>query len=123
MSRAFAVPQFVIKARRHKDNQVVFLNICRCDEIPLPPQPSPTASRKPSPRSKPKPNPSPKLSSEGDAKNVFYLVACEQKRRKKNAAAGTALQHTRAVDIFLHTSSLGDEMIESVRIKCHYLDS
>ena len=121
MSRAFAVPQFVIKARRQKDNQVVFLNICRCDEIPLPPQPSPTASRKPSPRSKPKP--SPKLSSEGDAKNVFYLVACEQKRRKKNAATGTALQHTRAVDIFLHTSSLGDEMIESVRIKCHYLDS
>ena len=122
MSRAFATPIFVIEARCHKENCVLFLNFCSCDEIPLPPQPQqskPNLNRKPDDKLE-SINQTPSVSSEA-VSELFYLVACERKRTKnkdKNTPEEISLQHTRAVDVFLHSSTLVDEKIEAVILDC-----
>ena len=125
MSRAFATPIFVIKAlkaRCHKENRVLFLNFCSCDEIPLPPQPQqskPNLNRKPGDKLE-SINQTPSVSSEA-VPELFYLVACERKRTKnndKNIPAEIALEHTGAVDFFLHSSTLVDDKIEAVILDC-----
>ena len=62
------------------------------------------------------------MSSEA-VSELFYLVACERKRTKnknknKNTPEVIALQHTRAVDVFLHSSTLVDDKIEAVILDC-----
>ena len=122
MSRAFATPIFVIKARCHKENHLLFLNFCSCDEIPLPPQPQQSKlnlNRKPGDKLE-SINQTPIVSSEA-VSELFYLVACERKRTKnkdKNIPEEISLQHTRAVDIFLHSLTLVDEKIEAVILDC-----
>ena len=125
MSRAFATPIFVIKALSHKENHVLFLNFCSCDEIPLPPQPQqwkPNLNRKPGDKLE-SINRTPSVSSEA-VPELFYLVACERKRTKnkdKNTPAEIALEHTRAVDVFLHSSALVDDKIEAVILDCEII--
>jgi hypothetical protein len=122
MSRAFAIPTFVIKARCHKENRVLFLNFCSCDEIPLPPKPQqskPNLNRKPDDKLE-SINQTPIVSSEA-VSELFYLVACERKRTKnndKNTPEEISLQHTRAVDVFLHSSALVDDKIDAVILDC-----
>ena len=122
MSRALATPIFVIKARRHKENRVLFLNFCSCDEIPLPPKPQqskPNLNRKPGDKLE-YINQTPSVSSEA-VSELFYLVACERKRTKNkdtNTPEEISLQHTRAVDVFLHSLTLADDKIDAVILDC-----
>ena len=63
------------------------------------------------------------MSSEAESE-LFYLVACERKRTKNkdtNTPAEIALEHTRAVDIFLHSSALVDDKIEAVILDCEII--
>ena len=98
------------------------MNFCSCDEIPLPPKPQqskPNLNRKPGDKLE-SINQTPSVSSEA-VPELFYLVACECKRTKnndKNTPEVISLQHTRAVDVFLHSSTLVDDKIEAVILYC-----
>jgi hypothetical protein len=119
MSRAFATPIFVIEARCHKENRMLFLNFCSCDEIPLPQQSKLNLNRKPGVKLE-SINQTAIVSSEA-VSELFYLVACERKRTKnkyKNNPEEISLQHTRAVDVFLHSLTLADDKIDAVILDC-----
>ena len=89
---ATGTPQFVLKARRHKDHHIVFINICTCDEIPLPPA--------------------------GSHADLFYFVASKQITPKtfnhdaKSATCGTFA----AVDVFLNPNTVLTDDTDFVRI-------
>ena len=57
---AVGTPQLVLKARRRKDRRIVFINICTCEEIPLPPA--------------------------GSRADLFYFVASKQLSPSKSVA-------------------------------------
>ena len=88
---AIGTPHFVLKARRHKDHHIVFINICICDDIPLPPAGSPVG--------------------------LFYFVASKQITPKtfnhdaKSVTCGTFA----AVDLFLNPKTVLTDDTDSVR--------